>query len=223
MNEIIARIICLAIGYAFGSFQTAFILGKLNGIDIREHGSGNSGTTNMMRTMGTKAGLITLLGDIVKVILAIVLTYFLFKDAFADIRLLLKIYTAAGAILGHDFPFYMHFKGGKGIAVTAGMILSFDPIVVAIESAIFFGLFFTTHYVSLGSLMIYAAFFIEVVIMGQTGYFATHFGLRDSARPEIYIIVFLMMCLAFFLHRANIVRLLKGEERKTYLSHKSDK
>ena len=121
------RAICLVIGYVFGLFQTAYLYGKLHGIDIRNYGSGNAGTTNTLRTLGTKAGLIVLLGDIMKCILAIVLTNLLFQNSHPDEIYLLKIYAAAGAILGHNFPFYLHFKGGKGIAATAGMILSFHP------------------------------------------------------------------------------------------------
>lgn len=221
MNVFIARAVCLIIGYAFGSFQTAFILGKLNGIDIREHGSGNSGTTNMMRTMGTKAGLITLLGDILKVVFAIIITYFIFRESYSDMLPLLKVYTSAGAILGHNFPFYMGFKGGKGIAVTAGMILSFDPIVVAIEAFIFFLVFFTTHYVSLGSLLIYVGFLIEIIVMGATGYLYEHYAMNPIYNVEISILVFLLGAMAFYKHRENIKRLLSGNERKTYLKHKS--
>ena len=79
------RIICLAIGYVFGLFQTAYIYGRLHGIDIRNYGSGNAGTTNTLRTLGTKAGLIVLFGDIMKCILAIVLTNLIFRQSFWDI------------------------------------------------------------------------------------------------------------------------------------------
>ena len=124
---IIVRIICLLVGYAFGLIQTSYILGRANGIDIREHGSGNAGTTNTLRVFGTKAGLIVLFGDIVKCILAIVITGLLFNKSHPDMIYLYKLYAAAGAILGHNFPFYLHFKGGKGIATTAGLILAFHP------------------------------------------------------------------------------------------------
>ena len=131
------------IGYVFGLFQTAYLYGKLHGIDIRNYGSGNAGTTNTLRTLGTKAGLIVLLGDIMKCILAIVLTNLLFRNSHTDEIYLLKIYAAAGAILGHNFPFYLHFKGGKGIAATAGMILSFHPYLIPMGVLLFFGTFFT--------------------------------------------------------------------------------
>ena len=124
------RIICLVIGYAFGLFQTAFIYGKINGIDIREHGSGNAGTTNALRVLGTKAGLIVFAGDVIKTVLAIVIFGLIFKDSHPEEVYLLKLYAATGAILGHNFPFYLNFKGGKGIAATAGLILSFHPYFI---------------------------------------------------------------------------------------------
>ena len=210
------RIICLLIGYVFGLFQTAYIYGKLHGIDIRNYGSGNAGTTNTMRVLGTKAGLIVLLGDILKCILAIVVTGFLFNDNYPDMIYLLKIYAATGAILGHNFPFYLHFKGGKGIAATAGLILAFHPYFIPVGVVLFFGTFFTTHYVSLGSLLVYAGFMIELVVLGQLGIF----NMCQEHLIEMYIIAALLTVMAYYKHRENIMRLIKGEERKTYLTHK---
>ena len=205
------------IGYVFGLFQTAYLYGKLHGIDIRNYGSGNAGTTNTLRTLGTKAGLIVLLGDIMKCILAIVLTNLLFQNSHPDEIYLLKIYAAAGAILGHNFPFYLHFKGGKGIAATAGMILSFHPWLIPMGVILFFGTFFTTHYVSLGSLLVYAGFMIELVVMGQMGIF----GMPQEALIEMYVIAGFLTVMAYYKHKDNIKRLLGGTERKTYLTHKN--
>ena len=211
------RIICLVIGYVFGLFQTAYIYGKLHGIDIRNYGSGNAGTTNTMRVLGTKAGLLVLLGDIVKCILAIVVTGMIFGKTHPDMVYLLKIYAATGAILGHNFPFYLHFKGGKGIAATAGMILSFHPYLIPMGVILFFGAFFTTHYVSLGSLLVYAGFFIELVVLGQMGIF----GMSQELLVEMYVIAGGLTVMAYYKHKYNIKRLLGGTERKTYLSHKN--
>lgn len=211
------RIICIAIGYVFGLFQTAFIYGKLHGIDIREHGSGNAGTTNTLRVLGTKAGLIVLAGDIIKCILAIVICGFLFGDSHPEEVYLLKLYAAAGAILGHNFPFYLKFRGGKGIAATAGLILSFHPAFLPMGVIIFFGTFFLTHYVSLGSLLVYAGLMTEMVIVGQMGMF----GASQAVLNEMYIVTALLTALAYYKHRENIARLLKGTERKTYLTKKN--
>lgn len=211
------RLICIVIGYVFGLFQTAFIYGRLHGIDIREHGSGNAGTTNTLRVLGTKAGLIVLAGDIIKCILAIVLTGALFDASHPDEIYLLKLYAAAGAILGHNFPFYLGFKGGKGIAATAGLILSFHPAFIPMGVILFFGAFLLTHYVSLGSLLVYAGLMIEMVIAGQMGLF----GSPQAVLNEMYIITALLTILAYYKHRENIGRLMKGEERKTYLIKKN--
>ncbi len=211
------RIVCIAVGYVFGLFQTAFIYGKMHGIDIREYGSGNAGTTNTLRVLGTKAGLIVLLGDILKCILAILVCGALFGRAHQEEIYLLKLYAAAGAILGHNFPFYLKFKGGKGIAATAGLILSFHPAFLPMGVIIFFGIFFLTHYVSLGSLMVYAGLMIEMVVVGQKGMF----GASQAVLNEMYIVTALLTALAYYKHRANIVRLLKGEERKTYLTKRN--
>ncbi len=212
------RVLCLAIGYLFGLFQTAYIYGKLHGIDIRNYGSGNAGTTNTLRVLGTKAGLIVLFGDIMKCILAVVITGLLFDKSHPEMLYLLKMYAAAGAILGHNFPFYLKFKGGKGIAATAGLILSFHPYLIPLGVILFFGAFFITHYVSLGSLLVYAGFMIELIILGQRGVF----GMTQPLLNEMYIIAAGLTVMAYYKHRENIKRLLSGTERKTYLTHKSD-
>lgn len=211
------RVFCLGIGYVFGLFQTAYIYGRLHGIDIRNYGSGNAGTTNTLRVFGTKAGLLVLLGDIMKCILAVVITAVIFDESHPDMVYLLKMYTAAGAIIGHNFPFYLKFKGGKGIAATAGLILSFHPYLIPMGIILFFGAFFITHYVSLGSLLVYAGFMIELVILGQMGIF----GMSQAYLIEMYIIAGLLTVMAYWKHRENIKRLVSGTERKTYLTHKS--
>ena len=211
------RIFCILIGYAFGLFQTAFILGKIKGIDIRKHGSGNSGTTNTLRVLGTKAGLLVFFGDCMKCIIAVYLTAWLFKDGQTATEFL-KLYTGLGVILGHNFPFYMNFKGGKGIASTAGMIIAFDWHFVVVGLILFFGAFLITHYVSLGSLLVYAGFVIQMVIMGQIGFFE---GFANLQLLEMYGLTFFMAVLAYYMHGANIARLILHEERKTYLFKKN--
>ena len=210
------RIVCILIGYVFGLFQTSFFYGKMKGIDIREHGSGNAGTTNTIRVLGTKAGLLVLAGDILKCILAILLCGALFDASHPQEVYLLKLYDAAGAILGHNFPFYMHFKGGKGIAATAGLILAFHPYFIPVGVILFFGAFLTTHYVSLGSLLVYAGLMIQMVICGQMGLFHA----PQAILNEMYILTALLTALAYYKHRENIARLVKGQERKTYLTKK---
>ena len=212
------RVICLLIGYIFGLFQTAYFYGKAHGIDIRQHGSGNSGTTNALRVLGTKAGLIVFAGDCLKCMAAVWLVRLLFGESYHNIIYLLCLYTGAGAILGHNYPFYMNFKGGKGIAATAGMVLSFHPYFIITGVLLFFIPFFTTHYVSLGSLLVYAGLMIQLVIFGQMGFFAE---MTQGQLIEMYIVFGFLLVLAYWKHRENIKRLIHGNERKTYLFKKN--
>lgn len=213
------RVICIVIGYIFGLFQTAYIYGRMKGIDIRQHGSGNAGTTNSLRVLGKKAGAIVFFSDVLKCGLAILTVRLLFGESHKDMIYLLSLYAAAGTILGHNFPFYLGFKGGKGIACTAGLIAFFHPILIPLE-ALTFGLAFgITHYVSLGSLLVYVVLIIQMVVLGQTGWF-------DMSQPylnELYILTVLLAALAFWGHRANIDRLIHKNERKTYLTKKSER
>lgn len=204
-------------GYIFGLFQTAFFYGRAKGIDIRQHGSGNSGTTNALRVLGTKAGLIVFAGDCLKCMIAIIIVKLIFTGSHPDTVYLLCLYTATGAILGHNYPFYMKFKGGKGIAATAGLILSFHPYFIPVGVTLFFGAFLITHFVSLGSLLVYAGFIIQIVICGQLGVFT---GMSQMQLFELYGLAAFLTIMAYWKHRENIVRLLKGEERKTYLFKK---
>ena len=206
------RVACLLIGYVCGLFQTAYIYGRINGIDIREYGSGNSGTTNALRVLGKKAGLIVFAGDILKILAAGFLVTVLFNqgDFFGDRAALYKLYAGLGAVLGHNFPFYLNFKGGKGIAVTSGLIPMMDwriTILCLIAFALTVGL---TRYVSLGSLVITALFMISWIFLGQTGRLA----LTPAHLPESYVLVFLIVAMAYWRHRANIKRLIAGTESK---------
>lgn len=213
-----ARIVCVIIGYVFGLFQTAYFYGKAHGIDIRQHGSGNAGTTNALRVLGTKAGLIVFAGDCLKCMIAIFLVKLIFKSFYPDSIYLLALYTGMGTILGHNYPFYLGFKGGKGIAATAGLVLSFHPYFIPTGVILFFGTFFLTHYVSLGSLLVYAGLMTQIIVCGMLGVFG---GMPDAQLIEMYIIMAFLTVMAYWKHRENIVRLLKGEERKTYLFKKN--
>ncbi|MFG6331614.1 MAG: glycerol-3-phosphate 1-O-acyltransferase PlsY [Lachnospiraceae bacterium] len=206
------RVISLAIGYLFGIFQTAYIYGRLNGIDIREHGSGNAGSTNALRVLGKKAGVIVLLGDVAKTVLAVAAVKFLFRRQDADWLPLLGMYAAAGAILGHNFPVQLKFKGGKGIACTAGLVLTLGPIVTALEASTFLLTVFLTRYVSLGSILVVIELVISLVVLGERGYY----GMDPAHRMEFYIVCAALSAMAIYRHRANIVRLLHGTESKIF-------
>ena len=208
------RIVCLAIGYVFGLFQTSYFLGKAHHMDIREHGSGNAGTTNALRTMGKKAAAITLLCDCLKCVLAVCVIRVLFKESHGGEMPLLVLYGAAGCILGHNFPVTMGFKGGKGIAASVGMILAFDWKLFLIAAVVFFTFFFLSHYVSLCSLASYLVVFVGTVIFGRMGYY----GLDLNGRLELYALMGALMLLAIWRHRENIRRLLAGTENKITFS-----
>ena len=207
-------IICLVIGYVFGLLQTAFIIGKFKHIDIRDYGSGNSGTTNAMRTMGKKVGIITFFGDALKAVAAIIVTKLLFQDSHPDFVFIIALVTGFGVILGHNFPFYMNFRGGKGVATMAGVIFAlaiYDWKFVVLGGCTFFITLAITRYVSFGSLCMMTALMIATIIWGQLG-MIHHINYSD--RIYVYIIFAVMTVLSFVRHRENIIRLLSGTERR---------
>lgn len=214
------QILSIIVGYAFGLFQTAYIYGKLHGIDIREHGSGNSGTTNALRVLGKKAGLIVFLGDLGKAVVACVLARLVGMYFFPDMMYTLILLTGFGVVLGHNFPFYMYFKGGKGIAATAGVILGLlDWRIIVICLAAFILCVLITRYVSLGSLIVVTLFFCLFLYLGMTGKLinpVSGMAYTNAQLYESYVIVFLFGTLAFYRHKANIVRLAHGEENKLF-------
>lgn len=205
------RLVSVLIGYAFGLIQTGYIYGKMHNVDIRKQGSGNAGTTNALRTMGWKAGIITLLGDCFKCVFAVVLVHLIYGKSHADILPVLSMYAGMGAVLGHNYPFYLNFKGGKGIAATAGLILSTTNVwMVLICLGAFLLIVGVTRYVSLGSLAVATIYLIEVIVYGHMGGYAV----SQAGLYEMYVIAALLMISAFYKHKANIGRLLSGTENK---------
>ncbi len=207
---ITARVIALIIGYVFGLFQTGYLYGKSQGIDIRKEGSGNAGTTNSLRVLGWKAGLITFAGDLFKAIFAVLVVKAVFGNTYPDAIKILELYAGFGAVLGHNFPFYLNFKGGKGIACTSGMILAVFPLAAPICLVLFIGSIAITRYVSLGSILVVISYLIQVLAFGQMGYLHI-----DAAYlPEFYIVSACFTMMGLWRHRANIKRLLNGTENK---------
>lgn len=205
------RVICLVVGYVFGLIQTGYIYGKTQNIDIRKHGSGNAGTTNALRTMGWKAGAITFVGDCLKCIIAVAIVHFVYGKSHADIMPVLAMYAGMGAVLGHNYPFYMNFKGGKGIATSTGLIIcTLDLPYILICVAVFFGVAMITKYISAASLSAAFAYAICVIIYGSKGGFIV----TGSCLTEVYVIAFLLVISAIYKHKANIQRLMNGTENK---------
>lgn len=162
------RLICIVIGYIFGLIQSGYLYGKANHMDIRQYGSGNAGSTNVLRVMGKKAGAIVFLGDFFKAVFAMAVCRLLFKGN-ADVDLL-ALYAGLGVTLGHNFPFYLKFKGGKGIACMAGIMTAMDLRITLTCFVIFSVTVFLTRYVSLGSILVSLTFFAELVIFERHGF-----------------------------------------------------
>lgn len=210
MNMILARGICIVIGYCLGMFQTGYIYGKLHHVDIRQHGSGNAGATNTLRTLGLKAGLITFFGDLGKAILSMLIAWLLFHREYPGFVMLLEMYAGLGAVLGHNFPAYLKFKGGKGIACTAGFILAFYPPMAVLCLLLFIVVVAVTRYVSLGSILVMICFFVQLVVFGQLGYLR----INSEFMTEMYIVGGFFAVMGIWRHKANIKRLLSGTENK---------
>lgn len=209
------RLISLVIGYAFGLIQSGYLYGKSQHMDIRQYGSGNAGSTNVLRVMGKKAALIVFLGDFFKAVIAMCLVRVIFKG-YAGGTDLLSLYAGLGVTLGHNFPFYLKFKGGKGIASMAGIMTAMD-IRITLTCFVIFGLtVLLTRYVSLGSILVSIAFFAELILFGNMGSYAV----AQNLRPEFYALGAVLMCMAIWRHRANIKRLLTGTENKLGASKK---
>lgn len=189
------RIACLVIGYFIGCIQTAYFVGKAYHVDISKVGSGNLGTTNTVRALGAKVGLFTFWCDVAKSLVAFLICKVIFK---AD-PIVAGFYGSAGAILGHDFPFFHKFKGGKGIAAMVGMTFATWPFPALIIFIIAL-LILLSGYVSVTSLILSVLIPIFLHIWGYPS--------------EAVWVTIALMCLAIFQHRANIKRLLNGTESR---------
>lgn len=212
----LARIISILVGYVCGNFLTGFFYGKSQHVDLRNVGSGNVGTTNTYRNLGPKAGILTLLGDVFKVVLSVVIVWLFFRTkADVDVKVL-EYYAAFGTILGHNFPIFMKFHGGKGIACTGGLMVAVCPICVPICLTIFLGTVLITKYVSLGSILVCLSFFLQILFFGQKGWL----GVSGAVLTEVYVLAALVMILGIARHHANIGRLLHGTENKFYFKPK---
>ena len=206
-------LVCLLGGYCFGLFQSAFIIGKIIGKDIRKEGSGNLGATNMMRVAGLKPGIVTFVLDLVKVFIAIILAKLIVINllgAATDYRALC-LYTGLGCVLGHDFPCYLGFKGGKGVAATAAVyICLWDWKIVIIGILAFMLPMLIKKYVSLGSLLFTSLCYIGFIIFMFTGLT----WVDPSWRADCVILMGILVVLVFVQHRENIKRLASGTEKQ---------
>lgn len=190
--------------YLLGSIPAAYIAGKARGVDLRKHGSGNLGATNVIRVLGTKIGLIVFAFDMAKGALPV----FLFPKwipaadlPFGD-PVIFGILCGVAAIFGHARPIYLKFgKGGKGVATAAGVFLALAPVQTLLTLLIFAVVLFASGYVSLGSLT--GAVALPILLATTVG-----------TRSPLFAISLLVGVFVFWTHRANIVRLRNGEEHR---------
>ena len=214
-----AMLAVLLAAYFLGSINSAILFSKLvYKDDIRKHGSGNGGMTNMLRTFGGKAALMTLAGDLGKTAISIVIAGIVFgfnyaPGAFVCVNPTLY-WAGLFAVLGHIFPVYYGFKGGKGVLVTSTMALILTPFPFLILFGLFVVIFVTSHYISLGSVSVAVLY---PVLMH--GYFAVMLG--APMQGEIALVTMILACLIVWCHRGNLQRISDRTEKKTYLRKKS--
>ena len=196
-------ILCIVIGYFCGCISSGYFVGKFYHTDIRQLGSGNAGTTNVLRNFGVLPALVTFVGDLAKAFIPILLIRFCLPvhlDWY-----LLSLYCGLGVVLGHNYPFYLKFKGGKGIAVTAAVVMSAcNPIMIPVGLVIFVLAVVLTRYVSVGSLFVAWYIPFNTVI----------FHYNDDKFIHMIIVSLLFTLFAYYQHRQNIVRLINGNENK---------
>jgi glycerol-3-phosphate acyltransferase PlsY len=201
------------IAYLLGSIPSAVWVGKKwYGVDVREAGSKNSGATNTFRLLGKKAGIIVLLLDIFKGLLAVILPVIIFNSEFQELMqtevIHVQIICAITAVFGHVFPLFASFKGGKGVATSLGIVIGIHPPTALLCLLIFLVIFVITSYVSFGAIISALLFPVMLIFV--------------FTETDPWLITFsLVLSLAVILaHRKNIGRLLKGEENKMKLFKK---
>lgn len=198
------ELLLIFIAYLIGSIPTALLISRhFFGIDIRDYGSGNMGATNTFRVLGSKYGTIVMIFDILKGMLAVALFNFLphyLHDEWDRTNLMVGL--GLGAVLGHIFPIFADFKGGKGVATLFGMILAVQPVIAASCVGVFLLVLFLTRYVSLSSILAGIALPICVLWIWND----------DVVIYRIFAV--LVACLVILTHQKNIVKLLRGNESR---------
>jgi glycerol-3-phosphate acyltransferase PlsY len=216
---ILCVLVSAAASYFLGSVNSAIVISKaLYKEDIRNYGSGNAGLTNVLRTYGKKAAALTLIGDMLKTALSVLFAGIIFGFSYTGgISLSPFCYLAGScAVLGHVFPIYYGFKGGKGVLVTATMALILSPLHFAALIAVFIIIVVITRYVSLGSIVVATLFPITICL-----YVAL--ALNTSLHVIMTVSVFFLGGFVIWCHRSNIKRLLTGTEKKISIGKKDKK
>lgn len=209
MNIFIISVVAV-VAYLLGSIPTAVWYGQgFFGIDIRKHGSGNAGATNTFRVLGKRAGTVVMLVDVLKGYTAAVLSTLLWYFDVITVNEILtfKIIFGLMAVIGHLYPVFAEFKGGKGVASLLGMILAVHPEMAVVCIGVFLLVVIASQYVSLGSIM--AALAFPVLLLLRI------FGEKES--PLLIVFGFIVFLMVVLTHQKNIGRLLRGQENRTVL------
>ena len=192
-------LIIIITAYLLGNISTSYIVAKrLAGVDIRTQGSGNAGSTNVLRTLGKKAGALTFIGDVLKGLIAVLIARFIAYGANLDNTTCAYIAVVA-VVLGHNYPVFLGFKGGKGVATSLGSMLGMNPLVALLCLGFFIIIVAITKYVSLGSIL---GIGLSPVIM-----------MINHNTKGVLVTLFLTISVVIT-HKENIKRLLNGTERK---------
>lgn len=202
------KILLYLLAYLIGSVPTAVWIGKMfYNIDVREYGSGNAGATNTFRVLGKKAGIPVLLIDILKAFVSVNLVYIIQEPDNIPMKVTLGII----AVIGHIFPLYAGFRGGKGIASLLGVVLALHPLSALLSLALFVILLGITHYVSLSSIISSISFPLWLIFV---------FNITDQA---LLLFAFTISALVLVSHQKNIERLIRNEESKIYIIKRKKK
>lgn len=195
----LSYLIIIIIAYLFGNISTSYIIGKkLAGVDIRTQGSGNAGSTNVLRTLGKKAGALTFVGDVLKGFIAVIIAKGIAYMVHVDV--VTGAYLAVVAVvIGHNYPVFLGFKGGKGVATSLGSMLAMNPLIALACLGFFIIIVVLTKYVSLGSIL---GIGLSPILM-----------LINHNMKGVLVTLFLTISVAYT-HKENIKRLLNGTERK---------
>ncbi len=207
MGSLLFKIIFVGFaGYLLGSANSSLIVGKFYGVDVRKHGSGNAGATNALRTLGKKAAFFSTIGDMLKGVIAAIIGSIVLKDNGIGVENFGVLVGGFFAILGHNWPLYFKFKGGKGVLTTLAVFLMMDWEIALLLLGIFIIIVSITKYISLGSIISAALLPIINLIVGKS---------------YIYVLISAIMAILLIArHHANISRLLKGTESKLNLKNK---
>jgi glycerol-3-phosphate acyltransferase PlsY len=208
MNPLLAILLCAVGGYLSGATPFGYLAGKIKGIDIRQHGSGNIGATNAWRTLGPRWGTIVFLFDLLKGALPVYCARTFAGDPFH-----LPVAAGLAAILGHSFPCWLGFRGGKGVATSLGVVLLLAPVAAGIAAAVFAIVLGTTRIVSIGSILAAITFGACQIALGWPNPFS-----QNQWSLSAFSIAVPLLIVAR--HRANILRILQGNENR--LSNRTD-